>query len=120
MDAGADLVVASGPHVLRGMEFYRHRPIAYSLGNFAGYHDFTSVGTLSLSGVLRVTLAEDGSSVTGRFLSLRLDGDGRPSPDASHGALHLVAVLSGRTSGAVPPGSPRRGRSGRPGADQAM
>ena len=28
---GADLVIASGPHVLRGMEFYRHRLIAYSL-----------------------------------------------------------------------------------------
>ena len=37
IDAGADLVVGSGPHVLRGMEWYKGRLIAYSLGNFAGY-----------------------------------------------------------------------------------
>ena len=37
VDAGADLVAGHGPHVLRGMEWYRGRLIAYSLGNFAGY-----------------------------------------------------------------------------------
>ena len=35
IDAGADAVIGHGPHVLRGIEFYRGRPIAYSLGNFA-------------------------------------------------------------------------------------
>jgi hypothetical protein len=94
VDAGADLVVASGPHVLRGMEFYHHRLVAYSLGNFAGYHNFVGGGTLSLSGALRVTLAEDGSFGSARFLSLRLDGDGRPVPDPSRASLHLVAGLS--------------------------
>ena len=32
IDAGADLVIASGPHVVRGMEFYHRHLIAYSLG----------------------------------------------------------------------------------------
>jgi poly-gamma-glutamate capsule biosynthesis protein CapA/YwtB (metallophosphatase superfamily) len=32
----ADLVVASGPHTLRGSQFYRHHLSAYSLGNFVG------------------------------------------------------------------------------------
>jgi hypothetical protein len=94
VDAGADLVIASGPHVLRGMEFYHRRLIAYSLGNFAGYHNFSSGGNLSLSGILRVTLAEDGSFVDGRFVSTRLDGDGRPAPDGSRAGLGLVAGLS--------------------------
>jgi hypothetical protein len=94
IDAGADLVIASGPHVLRGMEFYHRRLIAYSLGNFAGYHNFSSGGNLSLSGILRVTLAEDGSFVSGRFVSTRLDGEGRPSVDGSRAALGLVAGLS--------------------------
>ena len=35
IDAGADLFVGTGPHVLRGMELYRGRPMFYSLGNFA-------------------------------------------------------------------------------------
>jgi poly-gamma-glutamate synthesis protein (capsule biosynthesis protein) len=34
VDAGADVVVGHGPHVLRGIEIYRGRPILYSLGNF--------------------------------------------------------------------------------------
>ena len=38
--AGADLVLGSGPHVLRAMEIYRGRLIAYSLGNFSGFHNF--------------------------------------------------------------------------------
>ena len=42
--AGADLVVGSGPHVLRGMEWYRGRLIAYSLGNFVGYHTLATSG----------------------------------------------------------------------------
>jgi hypothetical protein len=94
IDAGADLVIASGPHVLRGMEFYHRRLIAYSLGNFAGYHNFSDGGNLSLSGILRVTLAQDGSFVDGRFVSTRLDGDGRPVLDGSRAGLALVAGLS--------------------------
>lgn len=34
IDAGADLVVGSHPHVLQGMEYYQGKPIVYSLGNF--------------------------------------------------------------------------------------
>lgn len=34
VDAGADVFVGHGPHVLRGVEIYRGRPIFYSLANF--------------------------------------------------------------------------------------
>jgi poly-gamma-glutamate synthesis protein (capsule biosynthesis protein) len=34
IDAGADVLVGHGPHVLRGIEVYKGRPILYSLGNF--------------------------------------------------------------------------------------
>ncbi len=34
IDAGADLVVGTGPHVLRGVEIYKGRPVFYSLGDF--------------------------------------------------------------------------------------
>jgi poly-gamma-glutamate capsule biosynthesis protein CapA/YwtB (metallophosphatase superfamily) len=34
IDAGADALVASGPHVLRGIETYKGKVIFYSLGNF--------------------------------------------------------------------------------------
>lgn len=34
IDAGADAYVGHGPHLLRGIEIYKGRPIFYSLGNF--------------------------------------------------------------------------------------
>lgn len=34
IDAGADVVIGSHPHVLQGIEFYQGKPIFYSLGNF--------------------------------------------------------------------------------------
>ncbi len=37
VEAGADCVIGHHPHVPQGIEWYRHRPIAYSLGNFVFY-----------------------------------------------------------------------------------
>lgn len=34
IDAGADVFVGHGPHVLRGIEIYKGKPILYSLGDF--------------------------------------------------------------------------------------
>lgn len=39
IDAGADMVIGHGPHVLRGIEIYKGRPIFYSLGNFVFQND---------------------------------------------------------------------------------
>jgi hypothetical protein len=100
VDAGADLVLGSGPHVLRAMELYHGRLIAYSLGNFAGYHNFTVEGVLGESVVLHVTLAADGGFRTGRLVSVRLVGAGQPVPDPSGSAAALVAQLSRSDLGA--------------------
>ena len=34
IDAGADAVIGTGPHLLRGMEIYKGKPIFYCLGDF--------------------------------------------------------------------------------------
>jgi len=34
VDAGADLVIGSHPHVIQGVEIYKDKAIFYSLGNF--------------------------------------------------------------------------------------
>jgi poly-gamma-glutamate synthesis protein (capsule biosynthesis protein) len=34
IDCGAHAVIGHGPHVLRGIEIYKNRPIFYSLGDF--------------------------------------------------------------------------------------
>jgi hypothetical protein len=90
--AGADAVLGSGPHVLRGMECYRRRVIAYSLGNFVGYRTLSTGGALSLSGVLRVRLGADGALLGGRLFRVRLAPPGVPRPGG--GSIDLVRRLS--------------------------
>lgn len=34
IDAGADAIIGSHPHVLQGIEYYKGKPIMYSLGNY--------------------------------------------------------------------------------------
>lgn len=92
--AGADLVLGSGPHVLRGMEVYRGRLVAYSLGNFSGYENFGLEGVLGESAVLHVTLAADGAFRAGRIASLQLVDQGQPVPDPDEAAASTIATLS--------------------------
>ena len=100
VDAGADLVVGHGPHVLRGMEWYKRRLIAYSLGNFAGYEVFSLGGALSTSGILRVILRGDGTFETGRLVPTTLVGKGVPALDPSEAAHGMVRTLSREDFGA--------------------
>jgi len=94
VDAGADLVLGSGPHVIRGIERYNDRLIAYSLGNFGGWGNFGTGGNLSLSGLLTVKVDEKGRIHNGRWLSLYISGQGVPSVDGGDTAAHLVEELS--------------------------
>jgi poly-gamma-glutamate capsule biosynthesis protein CapA/YwtB (metallophosphatase superfamily) len=94
VDAGADLVLGSGPHVLRGMEMYRRRLIAYSLGNFAGYRNFGLDGALADSAVLHVRLSATGAFRSGRISSVRLVDAGMPVPDPAGTGAALIAELS--------------------------
>lgn len=57
IDLGVDLVVGSHPHVLQGMEWYKGKLIAYSLGNFVFTTSRLEEGRQS--GILQVTLQGD-------------------------------------------------------------
>ena len=92
IDAGASLVIASGPHVLRGMQFYKGHLIAYSLGNFAGYGNFATDGDLDMSVILHVTLSAAGRFEGARIYPIQFTGTGRPVPGG--GAIAFVARLS--------------------------
>ena len=94
VEAGADLVLGSGPHVLRGMERYRGRLVAYSLGNLAGWRNFGTGGVSSLSAILTVELSPDGATTGGSVTSLRLDRTGVPRRDPSRAAERAMRSLS--------------------------
>jgi Bacterial capsule synthesis protein PGA_cap len=93
IDAGASIVLGSGPHVIRGIERYRGRLIAYSLGNFVGCNTLAGGGVLSESAILRVTLGAGGRVLSGRWIPIQLIG-GLPRPDHSDASVKLVTALS--------------------------
>jgi poly-gamma-glutamate capsule biosynthesis protein CapA/YwtB (metallophosphatase superfamily) len=83
-----------GPHVMRGMEFYRHRLIAYSMGNFAGYHALQTGGALSVSGILRLTLDARGDFVSGQLVAVQLVAPGVPRLDPGRTAWAQVRAVN--------------------------
>lgn len=95
IDAGADVVIGHGPHVLRGMQFYKGKLIAYSLGNFAGGgNTLSGTGVLKNGGILKVTLTSDGEFRGGEFLSTAMNSAGRPTMDDTGKGRDLVGELS--------------------------
>jgi hypothetical protein len=94
IDAGADVVLGSGPHVVRGIQLYRGRLIAYSLGNLTGWRNFNTSGTSGLSGLLTADLERDGEVRRARVTSLRLDRVGVPHLDRGAAAERLMRRLS--------------------------
>jgi poly-gamma-glutamate capsule biosynthesis protein CapA/YwtB (metallophosphatase superfamily) len=89
---GASLVITSGPHVVRGMEFFKGHLIAYSLGNFANFHNFGSGGVLSDSAILHVALTAKGGFKAARLRGVLLDSSGHPTMGG--GTVALVKRLS--------------------------
>jgi poly-gamma-glutamate capsule biosynthesis protein CapA/YwtB (metallophosphatase superfamily) len=109
VDAGADLVLGHGPHVVRPMELYRDRLIAYSLGNFATYYGISVEGIRGLAPILLATLDEEGKFVGGHIepvIQLRPRG---PAPDPDKGVIKLLQTL---TTNAFPAGSLQIGDDG--------
>ena len=94
IDAGADLVVGHGPHVLRAVEVYKERLIAYSLGNFATYGGINLSGRSGLTVLLEVDLHPDGRLAEGRLIAGRQMVPGGPLLDPSGEAIAVVRELT--------------------------
>lgn len=94
IDLGADIVIGHGPHVLRGMEYYKGKLIAYSLGNFSGYKLFSVRGSKGISIILDIEVNEKGNFLKGQIHSIDLKSLGRPLPDPKHKGLKKIVELS--------------------------
>lgn len=94
IDAGADLVLGHGPHVLRGMEIYKDRLIAYSLGNFATYGWFSLKAETSLTMILEANLSFDGKFLGGKIHAGKQEGRGGPTLDPAGEAIRKVRSLT--------------------------
>ena len=94
VDAGADLVIGHGPHVVRGMERYKERLIAYSLGNFATYYGISVAGIKGIAPILTSTLDGEGRFIEGKIVSTIQLRPAGPSLDPESRALNLMRGLS--------------------------
>jgi hypothetical protein len=102
IDAGADIVLGHGPHVVRPMEIYRDRLIAYSLGNFATYYGISVEGIRGMAPILLATLDDEGKFVSGKIeatIQLRPAG---PSIDPER---KVITLLRNLTTTAFPNGA---------------
>ena len=77
IDAGADMVVGSHPHVTQGAETYQGKPIIYSLGNFL-FNGFDTEATTT-GWVLSARIGRDGVRRWRTYVA-KLDGNGVPHP----------------------------------------
>ncbi len=94
VDAGADLVFGHGPHVVRAMERYNDRLIAYSLGNFATYYGIGVDGVKGVAPILVVTIDGTGKFVAGQIHSTAQIRPAGPTIDENQKALNLIRGLS--------------------------
>ncbi len=94
VDAGADLVLGHGPHVVRGMERYRDRLIAYSLGNFATYYGISVKGLKGIAPILVARLDGEGRFLEGRIHSTEQIRPAGPTLDPGQRVLTLIRDLS--------------------------
>ena len=94
VDAGADLVIGHGPHVVRAMERYNDRLIAYSLGNFATYYGISVAGIKGIAPILLTTLDGEGRLIEGRIVSTIQLRPAGPSIDPEQRALKLIRGLT--------------------------
>ena len=94
IDAGADLVLGHGPHLLRGMQIYKGRLIAYSLGNFSAWNTHNLSGALGVSGILNVRLAPNGVLLSASFDPLSVIKPGVPEIDPKGRGVKIIRELS--------------------------
>lgn len=94
VDAGADVVFGQGPHVPRAVEVYKHRFIAYSLGNFWTYGRFNLRSYAGLAPIADVTVDRHGRLLAVRIRSAKQVGRGVPRYDPSGAAARAIASLT--------------------------
>lgn len=94
VDAGADIVFGHGPHVVRAMEVYNDRLIAYSLGNFCTYARFNLNGSRGHAPILNVSVRPDGKFLAGEIVSCLQSGEGGPVFDPNHAAYRAMERLT--------------------------
>lgn len=94
IDAGADAVFGHGPHVTRGVEIYKKKFIAYSLGNFCTYGKFSLSGPQGVAPLLKLFVDRNGNFKKAEVTSIKQVRRGFPVIDENGTAYSVLKRLS--------------------------
>ncbi len=94
VDAGADIVFGSGPHVTRAIELYKNRLIAYSLGNFCTYRQFNLEGSRGVAPIMKVFTDHNGAFLYAQAIAIRQPYPGFPILDTEQRAVKELQRLT--------------------------
>ena len=94
IDAGADIVFGSGPHVTRAVELYKDRFIAYSLGNFCTYKRFNLEGLRGIAPIMQVSTDKEGNFLSAEAISIEQYYPGYPVLDPMKRAVKELQRLT--------------------------
>ena len=94
LEAGADLVIGHGPHVLRAVELREDALVSYSLGNLLTYGPFSRVPPLDRGAILCAVLDPEGRVLHADLRATHQVQPGRAFPDPSQAAFGIIDSLS--------------------------
>lgn len=94
VDNGADIVLGHGPHIVRAMEVYKDRMIAYSLGNFLTYGRFNLRGLAGEAPILEVKTDATGKFLFGEIHAFRQSYSLGPRNDSNLSSIKTIQRLS--------------------------
>ncbi len=94
IDMGASVILMHGPHVARGLEIYKNKLIAYSLGNFTTGRGVNIQGYAGAAPLLRLQIDRDGNFIQGHLASFHQVRDLGAVYDKSAYALRFINKLS--------------------------
>lgn len=94
IDNGADIVFGHGPHVVRCMELYKGRLIAYSLGNFCTPYGVNITGISGYAPVLEAKIGKDGRFLKGKIHSFIQQRGKGPRKDTANLVAKQIRKLT--------------------------
>lgn len=95
IDAGADLVLGHGPHVLRAIDTYKGKLICYSLGNFLTHGNVNITGIKGKGAIMDLYIdKKTGDFVSGKIISTVQVPRGIPVADSQKEAVQLIKTLT--------------------------
>jgi poly-gamma-glutamate capsule biosynthesis protein CapA/YwtB (metallophosphatase superfamily) len=94
INAGADVILGTGPHVSRAIELYKKRFIAYSLGNFCTYRCISVNGVCGTAPLLKIYLNKKGEFLNGRIIAVKQTHQSGLQPDSLGSAIKRIRELT--------------------------